>query len=79
MREPVEQRILAIIAENLETRPDALTPDSNPDSVEKWDSTNHMKMVIGLEGEFGIEFDEIEIIELLTVGQVIEAVRNKLA
>jgi len=75
----VEDKIVAIIAENLEVSAGSIGRDSDPSTIENWDSTNHMKMIIGLEMAFDIEFNEFEIVELLSVGQVIDAVNQKLA
>lgn len=71
----MEQKVLAIIAELLETPKELLHPDSSPETLARWDSTNHMRMIIGLEEAFGIVFEDDQIVELTTVQKVIDAVK----
>ena len=39
-----------------------LTPESSPDTVDKWDSLQHLNLVLALEQEFDVHIvpDEIE-------------------
>jgi len=43
-----------------------LNDGSSMDTIDAWDSLKHMKLVIALEQEFGIEFDDTEVVELLS-------------
>lgn len=42
------------------------------------DSLSTIQMAMDIEDEFGIEFTESELPDILTVGDLIEATRNKL-
>lgn len=53
--------------------------DSSPDTVESWDSINHLNLVMALEQEFGVEFDPEDIEQLLSVPLTIEMLEKKLA
>ncbi|HXX15497.1 MAG TPA: acyl carrier protein [Candidatus Eremiobacteraceae bacterium] len=52
----LENRIYLIVAELFDVRPDALTPASSPKTIEQWDSTGHLNLVLALEEEFGVKF-----------------------
>tara|TARA_B100001971_G_C17957363_1_gene415642 strand:+ start:335 stop:538 length:204 start_codon:yes stop_codon:yes gene_type:complete len=44
---------------------DQITENSSPDSIESWDSLRHMNMVVAFEEEFGVEFTDDEIVEMM--------------
>jgi acyl carrier protein len=71
----VDERLLAVFRgvfdEDLAEIPDSATPDT----IEGWDSANHVNLVLALEAEFGLEFDADEISELTSVG----AIRRRIA
>ena len=54
---------------------EAIPNDASPETIEGWDSANHLNLVLSLEAEFGVQFDTDEIAELTSVG----AIRQRLA
>ena len=42
-----------------------ISDSSSPDTIEKWDSLNHLNLVTSLEEEFDVRFSDEEIIEML--------------
>ena len=50
---------------------------SSPDSVEQWDSLNHMKLLLALEEEFNTQFTDQEIADMMSIGNIIEIVSAK--
>lgn len=74
--------LLALIRDNLSEiveDPDLeITEASNADDVPDWDSINHVKLIIILEGELGIRFEADEIAEIQNVGQLIDAIGGRL-
>jgi acyl carrier protein len=44
----------------------------------KWDSLRHMTLVVALEEEFGIIFDEEEITDMLSLDLVVEVMKSKI-
>jgi len=56
-----------------------ITPDSSMDTLEKWDSLKHMKMIMALEQEFDVMFDDEDVVEMLSVPLIIIAIKEKLA
>lgn len=42
-----------------------ITDEASPDTIESWDSLNHMNLVLALEEQFGVQFTDEEIVELM--------------
>lgn len=40
--------------------------DTSPDNIEQWDSLSHMKLILAIENEFSVEFDEEEFANMST-------------
>ena len=56
-----------------------LKPDSSPDNIDAWDSAKHIDLIMTLEEEFDIQFDEDSILEMLSLKTIIDAVEKKLS
>ncbi len=61
----VEDRIKNVMSAVFEIPVDQITENSSPDSIESWDSLRHMNMVVAFEEEFGVEFTDDEIVEMM--------------
>lgn len=48
----------------------ALTPDTGPEQIERWDSLQHIALVRALEQEFGIALTMDEMMEIRRVGDI---------
>ena len=66
----LQQRVCTIVS-NIMTVPLAsVTLESSPDSVENWDSILHMNLILALEQEFGVSFDDDQVVRMLSVEQI---------
>jgi acyl carrier protein len=75
-REVVRERLRVLIAEFVNVSPDHVTDDASSETIESWDSLAHMNLMVAIEQEFGIEFDDSEILanrELHALIALIEA------
>ena len=73
----MKERVLNVMAAVLDVPVGTLNEDSSPDNVEQWDSLHHMNLVLGLEQEFGIQFTEDEIIEMLNAALIIAILQER--
>jgi acyl carrier protein len=71
-------RVLRIAADVFAVPVDGLTPASSPDSIESWDSLNHLNMVLALEQELNIQFSPEEMEELLSIELIVGLLEEKL-
>ena len=76
MQKNIKERVYTIISRLLDVPIDQINEDSSPDSIEVWDSLQHMNLVLALEEEFSIEFSDQQITEMLSVGLIIAIVNE---
>ncbi len=55
-----------------------LDPALSMGDIEAWDSFAHINLMLGIEATFGVEFDSDEIGNLLSVGQILDALQRRL-
>ena len=61
----MENKLKEIMAVVFEVLPEEITNETSADNLDNWDSIRHLNLVVSLEEEFDIEFDDEEIINLL--------------
>jgi acyl carrier protein len=54
------------------------TEATTPDDVAEWDSTNHVRLMVAAEEEFGVRFETDEITSPDTVGELMDLIEAKL-
>jgi acyl carrier protein len=74
----MKNKVLEVMSLVFEVPQEKLNEESSSENIESWDSLMHMNLVIALEEEFNVEFDEEEIIEMLSYKGVIELLEAKL-
>lgn len=60
-----EQKLKQIIASVFKIDVATINSDTSPDTVENWDSLNHLNLVLALEEAFNINFTEAQTVEIL--------------
>ena len=75
----IQDKVCALMAVVLEVNANEIAADSRMDSVAAWDSLKHMKLIMALEQELDIEFDDEEIVDMLSVPLIVLTVKAKLA
>ena len=63
----MEDKIKEVISNIFGTPLNEINGQSSPDTIENWDSINHMKLITALEEEFDVEFTDEEIVEMQNV------------
>ena len=61
----MENRIKKVMSNVFNIDIDSINNDSSPDNIENWDSLKHMNLIVALEEDFDIEFDDNDIENLL--------------
>ena len=74
MEDRMEDRIKDVMAAVFEISVDEIKVGSSPHSVKLWDSMNHMKLVVALEEEFDIRFEDDEIPSLVSFNIIVATI-----
>jgi len=75
----VFEELQALAADILEVEPSELDEDSSPETVESWDSVQHLNLILAIEEQYGIQLDPEEIGGGATLGELADIVENSQA
>ena len=71
-------QVRAIAADLFGVAEDAIGAESSPETVEGWDSIQHLNLVLALEERFGFQLSPEDMDEMRTVGQIAHVVERRL-
>ncbi len=74
----IKPKLVHIIAGTFGIAPETITEDFSDQTCEVWDSVRHLTLVLAIEEEFGITFDEDEIWNLASLAALTEAIEGRL-
>ena len=49
---------------------DKITPESSPETIENWDSIQHLNLVLAIEEKFGLQLEPEDIERMKNIGAV---------
>lgn len=75
----LERRIGGVLSDVFGVDPAAVGPDTSKDTVVGWDSLQHLTLILALEEEFGIHFDDEESVTLVNYPLIVTIVSERLA
>lgn len=77
----MEERIYEVLNEIFQDvfDDDELTVDAetNSDSIEDWDSLEHINLVVAIEKAFGMKFSMDEVTGMKNVGEMVEIIKQR--
>jgi acyl carrier protein len=73
----VFNQIRTIAADLFGVHEQQIDPASTPETIESWDSTQHLNLVLALEGKFGIQLSPEEIEQMKSIGAVAKIIEGK--
>jgi len=74
---PAIEAVTRVLADVLGVDPRQIRPDSSPDTIEGWDSVQHLNLIIAVEQEFGVRFAPAEIEDAVTIKAIAELIERK--
>lgn len=75
----IDQRLRMVIADVFGLDPQEVGPDTSIETVEAWDSLQHLTVVLALEEEFDIRLGDEETIAAVSFPAISEIVREHLS
>ena len=73
----MKNEVLNIVSQVMNVPVDQLNDNSSPQTISNWDSLKHMNLILALEENFNVAFSDYEIVEMLSVGKIIESLSKK--
>ena len=77
-RTEILDRVVRHLSDVLDLEDVKLTEASTAEDFEEWDSINHVRLLIGIEQDFGFEFSTNEVGMVENVGQLVNLIEAKL-
>lgn len=73
----MKDKIKQIMSVIFEIPVDDIQENSSPDTIERWDSLQHINLVSSLEEEFNVRFSDEEIIEMMNLELIVYIIKQK--
>ena len=78
-KDEIKDRVRAALARALKKNPDAIADNASQMELSEWDSVRHMNVVLALENDFGIEFEDAELPTLTSLPLLVAAIEKHTA
>ncbi len=78
MNAAIWPRLQVILVDVLALTPAQVTSELSPETIEKWDSLNHLKLALAIEQEFKIHFMPEDIEQLTSAQRISDILERKL-
>ena len=78
MTESAFDQIKDIVSDLFLVPVEEIGPDSSPDTIERWDSMQHLNLVLALEQAFDIQLSPEDIERMTTVGRIAQLIEGRL-
>ena len=56
-----------------------ISPEMTANDIDGWDSLSHVNLTVAVEAKFGIRFNHKELLSLKNIGDLLNAIENKVA
>jgi acyl carrier protein len=75
---PIGTQVRRILADTLSVPAEQITNTTSPETIETWDSLQHLNFVLAMEQAFNINFKPEEIEQLTSFRVIVEMLEMKL-
>lgn len=76
------EQVRSIASDILGIPADKITAESSPQTIENWDSIQHLNLVLAIEERFGVQLEPEDIEQMKTIGAaaaVVDKLQTKLS
>ena len=78
-KEDITTRARVALARALKADPETIADNASQMDLSEWDSVRHMNVVLALENDFGIEFEDAELPTLTSLPLMVAAIEKHLS
>jgi len=75
----IRDRARIVLAKALKVNPETIGDSASQLDLSQWDSVRHMNVVLALENDFGIEFEDAELPTLTSLPLMVAAIEKHTA
>lgn len=72
----MEEKIKQVMASTFGVDVGQIGNDTSPNTLQNWDSLKQMQLVLSLEEEFGIEFNDNQVVDMLSYKEICNAIKE---
>lgn len=76
-REEVMKRVTDVFRDVFDDKNLTISDDTTANDIEDWDSLTHITLISSVEEEFGIKFEMADIVKFEKVGDMVDAICDK--
>ena len=77
MEEKIYEKLNEIFRDIFDDEEIVVTPETNSDSIEDWDSLEHINLVVAIEKSFNMKFSMDEVTGMKDVGEMVEIIKER--
>lgn len=76
MKMDIKNRVFKVVSQVMNVPVGEIAEESSPDTIETWDSLQHINLVLALEEEFGASLTDQQIVDMLNVGLIVLSIKE---
>ncbi len=77
-KEEIYERLNAIFRDVFDDDSIVVTPETNSDDIEDWDSLEHINLITAVEKEFSVKFNIVQVTGMKNVGEMVDIILEKI-
>lgn len=77
-RQEIFEKLKEIFVDVLDLDACELTDETTANDIEEWDSLSHIQLIVAIEKALGIKFTSLQIMKWRNVGEMVDAIEEKL-
>ena len=77
MEERIYETLNEIFRDIFDDEDIVVTPETNSETIEDWDSLEHINLVVAIEKAFGLKFSMDEVTGMKDVGEMVEIIKAR--
>lgn len=71
------ERVAKVVGQVMNVKAAEINRASSPETIENWDSLQHMNLILALEEEFQVKFTDENIVSMVSVGIIEDTLKKK--
>ena len=77
LEDKLEQKIKDVMKTVLEISVGEIDEESSIDNIDLWDSMGHIKVILAIEKDFGMQFNVDDVVEMTSYKRIREIIQDK--